>query len=177
MQRTPGRRCRGLSLRQPRLGTSTVTRSHRRCSPRGWPTSTRSTLSELLFVPSESVRPLPLPPLSVVMLTQWYDTAMILTGVDPLLGPQIFKLDPAGYFVGFHATSSGAKQTECTNLLEKSFKKGWKLETLNDVVELALKSLGQVLATDFKKDEVEVGIVGDGEKKFRKVSTGSCLCE
>lgn len=99
-----------------------------------------------------------------------HDAAMILTGVDPQLGPQIFKLDPAGYFVGFHATSSGAKQTECTNVLEKSFKKGWKLETLNDVVELALKSLGQVLATDFKKDEVEVGIVGDGEKKFRKVS-------
>lgn len=97
--------------------------------------------------------------------------SMILTGVDPQLGPQIFKLDPAGYFVGFHATSSGAKQTECTNLLEKSFKKGWKLETLNDVVELALKSLGQVLATDFKKDEVEVGIVGDGEKKFRKLTT------
>lgn len=100
---------------------------------------------------------------------------MIITGVDPELGPQIFKLDPAGYYVGHHATATGAKQQEATNLLEKGFKKGWTLDTLGNVVELALQSLSTVLATDLKAGEVEVGVVGGGERKFRKVSHWSTV--
>jgi 20S proteasome subunit alpha 1 len=48
---------------------------------------------------------------------------MILIGIDPELGPQCFKLDPAGYFVGFHATAAGQKQQEAMNHLEKKWKK------------------------------------------------------
>lgn len=96
---------------------------------------------------------------------------MILTGIDPELGPQIFKLDPAGYYVGFHATASGAKQQEAINLLEKGFKKGWELNTVDDVVELALQSLSTVLATDLKAGEVEVGVTSSAERGFRKLKT------
>jgi len=46
-----------------------------------------------------------------------------MIGVDPELGPQCFKLDPAGYFVGFHATAAGQKQQEAMNHLEKKWKK------------------------------------------------------
>ena len=49
--------------------------------------------------------------------------AMILVGIDPEFGPQCFKLDPAGYFVGFHATAAGQKQQEAMNHLEKKWKK------------------------------------------------------
>lgn len=45
---------------------------------------------------------------------------MILIGPDDERGPQIFKLDPAGYFVGFKATASGQKQTEATNFVRPS---------------------------------------------------------
>lgn len=48
---------------------------------------------------------------------------MILIGSDPEFGPQCFKLDPAGYFVGFHATAAGQKQQEAMNHLEKKWKK------------------------------------------------------
>lgn len=48
---------------------------------------------------------------------------MILIGIDDELGPQCFKLDPAGYFVGFHATAAGQKQQEAINHLEKKWKK------------------------------------------------------
>jgi len=48
---------------------------------------------------------------------------MILIGIDFELGPQIYKLDPAGYFVGFHATAAGQKQQEAMNHLEKKWKK------------------------------------------------------
>ncbi|CAO1629101.1 unnamed protein product [Sympodiomycopsis kandeliae] len=51
--------------------------------------------------------------------------SMILVGIDPDSdrGPQIYKIDPAGYYVGFRATAAGTKQTEAINFLEKHFKK------------------------------------------------------
>ncbi|BGP15115.1 Proteasome subunit YC7alpha/Y8 (protease yscE subunit 7) [Rhodosporidiobolus nylandii] len=101
--------------------------------------------------------------------------SMIIIGVDPDLGPQIFKLDPAGYYVGFHATAAGQKQQEATNLLEKGFKKGFKFESKEDVVEVALSTLSTVLATDLKAGEVEIGIAEtgkvEGRSTFRKLST------
>ena len=48
---------------------------------------------------------------------------MILIGIDEERGPQLFKLDPAGYYVGFHATAAGQKQQEAINHLEKKWKK------------------------------------------------------
>ncbi|TNY21193.1 proteasome subunit alpha type-6, partial [Rhodotorula diobovata] len=99
--------------------------------------------------------------------------SMIIVGYDPQLGPQIFKLDPAGYYVGFHATSAGVKQQEATNVLEKAFKKGAldRLETRDDVVEYALRTLGQVLSTDLKKGEVEVGVAEETKVEGRGLTT------
>jgi hypothetical protein len=48
---------------------------------------------------------------------------MIIVGIDHEYGPQCFKLDPAGFFVGFHATAAGQKQQEALNHLEKKWKK------------------------------------------------------
>ena len=100
---------------------------------------------------------------------------MIIVGVDPDLGPQIYKLDPAGYYVGFHATAAGQKQQEATNVLEKAYKKGFNFSSPDDVVEHALATLGQVLATDLKAGEVEIGIaepakVEGARGTFRHVS-------
>lgn len=45
------------------------------------------------------------------------DVAMILIGPDDERGPQIFQLDPAGFFTGYKATASGQKQTEANNFV------------------------------------------------------------
>jgi len=106
-----------------------------------------------------------------------YGIAMILIGMDAEFGPQIFKLDPAGYFVGYHGTASGAKQTEAMNVLEKSYKKDeWaKLRgdkaSVDELVELALSSMAQVLANDLKAGEIELGIVTAENPLFRKMTT------
>ena len=46
---------------------------------------------------------------------------MILIKLDQEFGSQCFKLDPAGYFIGFHATSAGLKTAR--SHLEKKWKK------------------------------------------------------
>ncbi|KAI9892782.1 MAG: Proteasome subunit YC7alpha/Y8 (protease yscE subunit 7) [Vezdaea aestivalis] len=87
--------------------------------------------------------------------------ANTLISLDSEVGPQLYKCDPAGYFVGYKATASGPKQQEALNYLEKKLKNkdcadgGWE-----EVVELGISALSSVLAADFKKTEVEVGIVG-----------------
>lgn len=46
----------------------------------------------------------------------------IIMAVDEEKGPQLFKIDPAGYYVGYKATASGVKDQEAINWLEKRFK-------------------------------------------------------
>ena len=92
-----------------------------------------------------------------------------LISVDSEFGPQLYKCDPAGYYVGYKATASGPKQQEALNHLEKKLKnKDCAEGTWEDVVELGISTLSTVLSVDFKKGELEVGIVGapkPGEKE------------
>lgn len=106
--------------------------------------------------------------------------SMIIIGIDPEFGPQIFKLDPAGYFVGFHATSAGQKQQEAMNHLEKKWKRLDAGRGADDavaagqtlghaaVIEMAIEALSTVHATDFKAGEVEIGIVSSAEEEDPK---------
>ncbi|WVQ78474.1 hypothetical protein IAT38_000560 [Cryptococcus sp. DSM 104549] len=87
--------------------------------------------------------------------------SMILIGQDEERGPQVFKLDPAGYFTGYKATASGQKQTEAANYLEKKWKTlEAEKKTLDraGAIELAIECLSSVCATDFKASEIEIGL-------------------
>lgn len=95
--------------------------------------------------------------------------ASTLISVDAEYGPQLYKCDPAGYFVGYKATATGPKMQEALNFLERKLKNKDHAEgSWEDVVELGITTLASVLSVDFKKGELEVGIVGgpkpdDGE--------------
>jgi 20S proteasome subunit alpha 1 len=90
-----------------------------------------------------------------------YGVATTLISLDTEVGPQLFKCDPAGSFIGYKGTAAGPKQQEAMNHLEKKLKNkdhapgDWK-----EVVELAITTLSTVLSMDFKKTEIEIGIVG-----------------
>ncbi|KKY18410.1 putative proteasome subunit alpha type-6 [Phaeomoniella chlamydospora] len=87
--------------------------------------------------------------------------ATTLISLDDEYGTQLYKCDPAGYYVGYKATASGPKQQEALNHLEKRLKnKDYAPGSWKDVVELGISTLSTVLSVDFKKGELEVGIVG-----------------
>lgn len=87
--------------------------------------------------------------------------ATTLISVDSEKGSQLYKCDPAGYYVGYKATAAGPKQQEATNYFEKKLRnKDYADGSWEDVVELAITALSNVLSVDFKKQEIEVGIVG-----------------
>eukprot|EP00475_Leptophrys_vorax_P024687 TRINITY_DN34118_c0_g1_i1.p1 TRINITY_DN34118_c0_g1~~TRINITY_DN34118_c0_g1_i1.p1 ORF type:complete len:249 (+),score=30.12 TRINITY_DN34118_c0_g1_i1:254-1000(+) len=97
--------------------------------------------------------------------------ATMLIGIDDELGPQLFKCDPAGYFVGYKATGAGAKEQEAVNFLEKKLKDG-KHQTLtaDEAIQLAISALQGVLSEDMKANEIEVGVVGGQDPLFRTLS-------
>ena len=73
----------------------------------------------------------------------WLCAAGILIAVDEEAGPQVFKVDPAGFVAGYTACAAGAREQEATNLLEKLLKKK-KTENEQQVVRLAISALQQV---------------------------------
>jgi len=91
--------------------------------------------------------------------------ACILAGVDDEAGPQLFKCDPAGSFVGYKATCAGEKETEATNFLEKKFKSDPQLSR-DEAVQLAIQTLQVVLSMDFKATEIEIGVVSKENPRF-----------
>jgi 20S proteasome subunit alpha 1 len=87
--------------------------------------------------------------------------ATTLISVDSEAGPQLYKCDPAGYYTGYKATATGPKMQEALNFLERKLKnKDCAEGSWQDVVELGIAALSTVLSVDFKKGELEIGIVG-----------------
>ena len=98
---------------------------------------------------------------------------MTLISLDLEKGSQLYKCDPAGYYVGYKATASGPKQQEAFNHLEKKLKnKDAAAGNWEEVVELGISALSNVLSVDFKKHELEIGIVGGPRADGQGTTTG-----
>ena len=85
---------------------------------------------------------------------------MIIIGIDvegEAKIPQLFRCDPAGYYVGYKATSAGQKEQEANNFLEKRYKAEPNPSlSYDDTVQLALACMQNVLGSDLKAGDVEV---------------------
>jgi len=95
--------------------------------------------------------------------------SMMLIAYDDDLGPQLYKADPAGYYCGYRAASVGVKQTEANSYLEKKFKKKISYEG-DEAIQLAISALSNVLSAEFKPIELEVGVVTEDRRRFRKLT-------
>uniref|UniRef100_A0A1I7YMF5 Proteasome subunit alpha type n=1 Tax=Steinernema glaseri TaxID=37863 RepID=A0A1I7YMF5_9BILA len=95
--------------------------------------------------------------------------AMIMISYDDEDGPQVFRVDPAGYYRGMRGVSVGVKQQPANSFLEKRLKKKLDYDH-NETIQLALESLQASLGIDVKAPEVEVVVVSKNDKNFRKLS-------
>lgn len=110
------------------------------------------------------------------LLTQYigYRTMCVVTtivGIDEVKGPQVFKIDPAGYSLGYSAIACGQKDQEAINQLEKLHKKTGGKYTTEQAIQRAIETLQTVIGTDFKPNQIEVGIATVDKPKFRKLTT------
>jgi len=67
----------------------------------------------------------------------------ILFTIDDENGPQLFKVDPAGHFMGYKATATGEKEQSANNNLEREFKRKNKL-SVDETIKTAIKTLQNV---------------------------------
>merc|ERR1719230_2221512 len=99
---------------------------------------------------------------------------MIMIGMD-VEGdnkvPQLFRCDPAGYYVGYKATSAGQKEQEANNFLEKRYKADPNPRmSYDDTVQLALACLQNVLGSDLKAPDIEACVVRNDALKFTRLT-------
>merc|ERR1719224_171911 len=99
---------------------------------------------------------------------------MILIGIDvegDAKIPRLFRCDPAGYYVGYKATSAGQKEQEANNFLEKRYKTDPNPSlSYDDTVQLALACLQSVLGSDLKASDVEACVVRNSNLKFTRLT-------
>lgn len=109
-------------------------------------------------------------------MTQYigYRTMCVVTtivGIDEVNGPQVFKIDPAGFCMGYSAIASGQKDQEAINQLEKLQKKTDGKYSKDQAIQKAIETLQTVIGTDFKPSEIEVGVASVDKPRFVKLTS------
>lgn len=87
----------------------------------------------------------------------------MLIGIDDEKGPQLYKIDPAGHFWGYKATSAGKNEQQALNYLEKKVKANPKMD-YTATLHAAITCLQSILSADFRSNEIEVGVARTGER-------------
>jgi 20S proteasome subunit alpha 1 len=86
------------------------------------------------------------------------------------LVPSIYKVDCAGHYLPFKAAASGPKEQEAVNFLEKRVD-DLPNYTQDQAIQTAITCLGSVLGSDFRGNELQVGVISTSTNKKFKVLT------
>jgi 20S proteasome subunit alpha 1 len=88
---------------------------------------------------------------------------MILISFDDEKGPQLYRVDPAGHYFGYKACAAGAKDQEAMTILEKKMASNPN-PNAEETIQNAIMTLQTVLGADLKPNELEVGVISEGER-------------
>jgi len=89
----------------------------------------------------------------------------MFASIDPIKGPQLYRVDPAGHYLGFKACAGGAKEQEANNFLEKKIKANSSM-TLQQAMETSIIALQTVIGSDLKPTDLEVAVVSKDKPEF-----------
>ena len=84
--------------------------------------------------------------------------------------PQLFKIDPAGFYFGYKAAACGAANQQAVSILEKKLEKNEEMG-FDATVQTAIMTLQETVSSDFKSDEIEVGVIENATANFRKLDS------
>lgn len=95
-----------------------------------------------------------------------YGVVAMYGAIDEEQGPLLYRCDPAGYYLGYKATSAGQKEQEANNYLERRVLK-YPNPNFEKTIEGAITGLQTVVGADLKPDELEVMVIDkDGVRKL-----------
>eukprot|EP00823_Brevimastigomonas_motovehiculus_P002923 TRINITY_DN173_c0_g1_i1.p1 TRINITY_DN173_c0_g1~~TRINITY_DN173_c0_g1_i1.p1 ORF type:complete len:247 (-),score=63.92 TRINITY_DN173_c0_g1_i1:245-985(-) len=98
-----------------------------------------------------------------------YGVVPMFIGIDEEKGPQLYRCDPAGHYLGYKACAAGQKEQEATNFLEKRYKANPNM-SFQQAVETAVITLQTVIGSDLKNTDLEVGYVTKKDPKFKTMT-------
>jgi 20S proteasome subunit alpha 1 len=90
----------------------------------------------------------------------------LLFTIDDEGKAQLFKIDPAGHFMGYKAAATGEKEQSATNHLEREFKKKPDL-TYDETMRIAIKTLQNTLSAEFRSTDIEIGVVSVDQREVK----------
>jgi len=96
-----------------------------------------------------------------------FGVALLVAGMDPVEGPQLWNTEPSGTYTKYMAAAIGSAQEGATNLLQEQYNKDM---TLADAEVLALTTLRQVMEEKLTSVNIEVGVVKTTDKVFKMQS-------
>eukprot|EP00997_Jenningsia_sp_PLL12_P006861 NODE_3440_length_774_cov_76.462069_g2875_i0.p2 GENE.NODE_3440_length_774_cov_76.462069_g2875_i0~~NODE_3440_length_774_cov_76.462069_g2875_i0.p2 ORF type:complete len:94 (-),score=24.53 NODE_3440_length_774_cov_76.462069_g2875_i0:24-305(-) len=79
-------------------------------------------------------------------------------------------MDPSGAVAGYKAISAGTKEQEALTHLEKAYKKSEGNWDEKQTVHTAISVLQQVISSDFKASDIEVGMATVDNPRFMKLT-------
>jgi 20S proteasome subunit alpha 5 len=96
-----------------------------------------------------------------------FGVALLVAGMDPTEGPQLWNTEPSGTYTKYMAAAIGSAQEGATNLLQEQYNKDM---TLADAEVLALTTLRQVMEEKLTSINIEVGVVRTTDKLFKMMT-------
>ena len=105
--------------------------------------------------------------------------SITLAGVEEDGTVEVYRCDPAGYYVGYAAVATGPKANEVMAAFERVLKNEMDLaegqvvyfgNDLESTVQLGARLLQEALGTQFKASELEIGVVPKQDRCFRVYS-------
>lgn len=95
-----------------------------------------------------------------------FGVSLVFAGYDKK-GPQLFKTEINGYYFSYKALALGSGDQAATEYLEKHYRDDMDRE---EAVKLALSALRASTGSPLSPDLVELGIITEDDKTFRKLT-------
>jgi len=93
-----------------------------------------------------------------------FGCALLIAGIDAVMGKQLFETDPSGAYTQYLATAIGSGKKDVEKFFEKEYKSSM---TKADAIKLAIDALKQVSAGKFSVKNVNVAVVDESDRRFK----------